>query len=128
MLAANPNDFYALYYTSFETPLLAATGAKPTEDQLGAAEKASNAILNGPQKPADVTDADWNQVKTSAQTVAQPTLGWVALQRGQHEAAEAAFKSRYIDSAQVGDRLHLKLLQFCFRHRADSRQSTDRHR
>src|SRR5215831_522270 len=43
-------------------------------------------------------------------------------------AAEAAFKSRYIHSTQVGDRLHLKLLQFCFPNRADSRQSTDRHR
>jgi len=103
MLSANPNDFYALYYTSFETPLLASSGTKPTEDQLGAAEKASNAIINGPQKPADVTDADWNQVKSSAQLIAQKTLGWVALQRSQHEAAETAFKKVLATSPNDGE-------------------------
>jgi tetratricopeptide (TPR) repeat protein len=92
MLAADPNDFYALYYTAFETPLLATTGTKPTEDQLSAGEKASNAIINGPQKPADVADADWNQIKTAAQAIAQKTLAWIALQRGQFESAEAQLK------------------------------------
>src|SRR5260370_11733056 len=74
MLAKDPNDFYALYYTSFESPLLAASGSKPTEEQLSAAEKASNAILNDPKKPSEVTDADWNQVKSAAQVVAHKTL------------------------------------------------------
>ena len=92
MLAADPNDSYALYYTAFETPLLAATGVKPTEDQLSAAEKASNAIISGPQKPADVADADWNQIKTAAQAISQKTLAWIALQRGQFESAEAQLK------------------------------------
>jgi hypothetical protein len=92
MLAKDPNDFYALYYTSFESPLLAATGSKPTEDQLSAAEKASNAVLSDPKKPAELADADWNQVKSAAQTVANKTLCWVALQRNQFEATEAQCK------------------------------------
>jgi len=92
MLTADPNDFYAIYYTALETPFLAATGSKPTEDQLSAGEKASNAILNGPQKPADVADADWNQVKSAAQAIAQKTLGWIALQRNQFETAETQLK------------------------------------
>jgi len=92
MLAADPNDFYALYYTAFETPLIATTGVKPTEDQLSAGEKASNAIINGPQKPADVADADWGQIKTAAMAIAQKTLGWIALQRGQFESTEAQLK------------------------------------
>jgi tetratricopeptide (TPR) repeat protein len=92
MLAADPNDFYAIYYTALETPFIASTGAKPTEDQLSAGEKASNAIINGPQKPADVADPDWNQAKTGAQAIAQKTLGWIAWQRNQFESAEAQLK------------------------------------
>ena len=103
MLAANPNDFYALYYTAFETPMIAGTGSKATEDQLSTAEKAANAILNNPTKPADVTDADWTQVKSSAQLISQKTLGWVALQRGQDDAAEAAFKKVLATSPNDGE-------------------------
>jgi tetratricopeptide (TPR) repeat protein len=90
ILATDPNDFYGIYYTAFETPLLA--GTKPTEDQLSAAEKASNAILSEPPKPTEVADADWSQIKSAAQSIAHKTLGWVALQRNQYDNAEAEIK------------------------------------
>ena len=92
ILARDPNDFSALYYTAFLTPqLVAVTKQPPTEDQLSASEKAANSILTA-SKPANLTDAQWQQAKTAAEAVAHKDLGWVAMQRKQPDAAETEFK------------------------------------
>src|ERR1700694_2548175 len=91
ILARDPNDFSALYYTAFLTPQLVALNVKPTDDQLAAAEKAATAILTA-SKPANLTDDQWKTAKTSAEAVAHKTLGWVAMQRKQAEQAEDEFK------------------------------------
>jgi len=91
ILARDPIDFSALYYTAFLTPQLVALNLKPTDDQLAAAEKAATAILTA-SKPANLTDDQWKTAKTSAEAVAHKTLGWVAMQRKQPEQAEDEFK------------------------------------
>lgn len=91
ILARDPNDFSALYYTAFLTPQLVSVNVKPTDDQIAAAEKASTAILSA-SKPANLTDDQWKTAKTSAEQVAHRTGGWAAMQRKQPEQAEAEFK------------------------------------
>lgn len=91
MLAKNPNDFRALYYTALLTPQLAALNVTPTDDQLSTAEKAANSILGG-AKPADVKDEEWQKAKGDVEAIAHKTLGWVAMQRKQWDPAEAEFK------------------------------------
>jgi tetratricopeptide (TPR) repeat protein len=91
ILAANANDFTALYYTALLTPQLVALGTPPTADQLATAEKCANSILGG-AKPANVKDEDWQKAKGDVEAIAHKTLGWVAMQRKQPEAAEAEFK------------------------------------
>src|SRR5205085_12559898 len=44
ILAANANDFTALYYTALLTPQLVALRITPTADQLSTAEKCPNSI------------------------------------------------------------------------------------
>lgn len=91
ILASSPNDFTALYYTALLTPQLAALNITPTDDQLATAEKAANSILAG-AKPPTVPDADWQKAKGDVEAIAHKTLGWVAMQRKQPEAAETEFK------------------------------------
>ena len=91
ILAANPKDFPALYYTALLTPQLVTLNIKPTDDQIATAEKAANSILGG-AKPAAVSDADWQKAKGDVEAIAHKTLGWVAMQRKQPDAAETEFK------------------------------------
>ncbi len=91
IIARDPKDFAALYYTALLTPQLLAANITPTPDQLSAAESAANAILAG-AKPASVSDADWQKAKGDVEAIAHKTLGWVAMQRKQPDAAEAEFK------------------------------------
>lgn len=91
ILAASPSDFTALYYTALLTPQLVALNIKPTDDQLATAEKAANSILGG-AKPPNVKDEDWQKAKGDVEAIAHKSLGWVAMQRKQPEAAEAEFK------------------------------------
>jgi tetratricopeptide (TPR) repeat protein len=92
ILARDPKDFTALYYTALLTPQLAAVNVTPTEDQLSAAENAAKAILAG-AKPSNVSDADWQKAKNDVEAIAHKTLGWVAMQRKQPEQAESEFKT-----------------------------------
>lgn len=91
ILATKPDDFTALYYTALLTPQLVALKITPTDEQMTAAEKAANSILAG-AKPANVSDADWQKAKTDVEEIAHKTLGWVAMQRKQPDAAETEFK------------------------------------
>lgn len=91
ILSATPGDFAALYYTALLTPQLVALNIKPTDDQLATAEKAANSILGG-AKPSTVKDEDWQKAKGDVEAIAHKTLGWVAMQRKQPEAAETEFR------------------------------------
>jgi len=91
ILAANPSDFTALYYTALMTPQLAALNIQPTDDQLATAEKCANSILGG-AKPPNVKDEDWQKAKGDVDAIAHKTSGWVAMMRKQPEPAETEFK------------------------------------
>src|SRR5881227_818381 len=64
---------------------------KPTDEQLADAEKAANSILGG-AKPSALNDEEWQKAKGDVEAIAHKTLGWVAMQRKQPEAAETAIK------------------------------------
>lgn len=95
MLAANPNDFTALYWITFLTPSL----NKNDADTLDTAEKAANGLVNNldtkfgaDKKPAQMSDADWKKARTDMEALSHKTLGWVAMQRKNAETAESEFR------------------------------------
>ncbi len=101
ILAADPNNFTALYYTTWLSPLLPGiTGQAATPDQLAAAEHSANALLNGgldkqfapDKKPKTMSDADWHKARTDVEAIAHTTLGWVDMQQQKNEQAEAEFQ------------------------------------
>ncbi len=100
--ARDANDFTALYYTTYLTPLLANLNVTPTPEQLDAADKCANAILGG-AKPANVSDADWQKAKGDVEAIAHKTLGWTAMTRKQPDAAEAEFKKSLAQNAKSGE-------------------------
>ena len=102
ILARDPNDFTALYYTSLLTPLLASLNVNASADQLDTAEKAATAIVGG-AKPPNVSDADWQKAKGDIEAVAHKTLGWVAMTRKQPDAAETEFKKSLALNSKTGD-------------------------
>ena len=72
--------------------------AKPTPDDLASGEKAANGLLSNidtffdpSKKPATTSDADWAKAKTQTETLAHTSLGWIALQKKDHETAEKEF-------------------------------------
>jgi len=71
---------------------------KPAPDDLSAGERAAKGVLGvldaefvAEKKPANVSEADWNKAKTATEAMAYRTLGWVAMQRKDNEAAEKSF-------------------------------------
>jgi tetratricopeptide (TPR) repeat protein len=88
MLANDPNNFSALYYTMFYTRAL--TVNNPTPDLLDQGEKAAKAILeNINTPPPSVTEEQWKNARVEVENVAHTTLGWIALQRQNWGVAEA---------------------------------------
>jgi Tfp pilus assembly protein PilF len=83
MLAKDPKNVQALVAVVYFTPSL--NNSSP--EMLDLAEKASQGLL-GAEKPAQTSDADWNNLKAFAHR----TRGWAAMQRKSNEAAEQAFK------------------------------------
>jgi len=94
ILESNPKDIRILSTVAYFTTAL----PKPSPDDLSAGEKASQGVLElldaeftPEKKPATVTEADWKKSRSATEAMAHRTLGWVAMQRKEYEAAEKAF-------------------------------------
>jgi tetratricopeptide (TPR) repeat protein len=85
-----PKETTQLYISALYYTLLATRGTSPTPDNFSIGEKASNSLLNA-GKPTDVKEEDWNKAKTNIYADAHATLGWIALQKKDNEAAEKEF-------------------------------------
>jgi tetratricopeptide (TPR) repeat protein len=91
ILADDPKDFTSLYYTMFFTRALA--GNNPTPDVLDPGEKAATAIVaNIDTPPPNVTADQWKGARAGVETLAYSTLGWIAMQRKNWNAAEGEFQ------------------------------------
>jgi tetratricopeptide (TPR) repeat protein len=91
ILAGDPKDFSALYYTMYFTRPLA--GDKPTPDVLDQGEKAATAFLaNIDTPPPNVTPEKWKEARTPFEILAHSTIGLVAMQRKNWDAAEGEFQ------------------------------------
>jgi hypothetical protein len=94
LLAKVPGDFSALYTIASQTPFLENT----TEADWAEGEKAANALLAGAiekqfeaaNRPASITQEQWDNAKQKTIGTVHQTLGWVAMQRGDHVKAEQA--------------------------------------
>ncbi len=102
ILGDNPKDFTALYYTMYFTRALA--GNNPTPDVLDQGEKAAQAIVsNIDTPPPNVTDAQWKGARTAVEILGHSTLGWIAMQRKNWDAAEAEFQKTLALDANNGE-------------------------
>jgi tetratricopeptide (TPR) repeat protein len=91
VLADDPNNFSALFITVSFTQALA--GQNPTPDVLDQGEKAAKALLGILDKtPPNFTEEQWRTQKPQIEALAHATLGWVALQKKNWQAAEAEFQ------------------------------------
>jgi tetratricopeptide (TPR) repeat protein len=91
MLADDPKDFTALYYTMLFTQGLYAQSQTP--DVLDQGEKAAKAILeNLDTPPPNVKAEDWAKLRPQLELLAHRNLGWIAMQRMSWDAAEAEFQ------------------------------------
>lgn len=96
ILAADPKDFLALYYTMLLAPQI----PSPSAEQVDAAAKAANSLLNGgldaqfaaAKKPATVTDAQWTQTRTGVEEAAHTTLAWTDIQQKQNDQADVEYE------------------------------------
>lgn len=80
ILKESPNDFEANFLIASTAPTM---GTDPA--QLAAGEKAAKAVLAN--RPAQATDEQWKPL----QLTAVQTLGWIAMQRKDHQEAEKQF-------------------------------------
>ncbi len=89
MTAMDPKNLMGLYWQTVLTVTLADT----SPDALAAGEKAANSLIAciDTGKPAGATEEAWQKEKKTLESVAHTTLGWVAMQRKQSEAAEKSF-------------------------------------
>ena len=90
ILAANPKDFTALYYTMYFTQALYSQSQTP--DVLEGGEKAAQGILAGIETPPpNVTADQWAKLRPDIELMANVNLGFIAMQRKSWDAAEASF-------------------------------------
>jgi tetratricopeptide (TPR) repeat protein len=95
LLTKVPGDFSALYTVASQTPFLENTAAADWAE----GEKSAQALLAGGiekqfaagNKPANVTQEQWDNAKQQTLGTVHQTLGWIAMQRGDHVKAEQAF-------------------------------------
>jgi len=91
ILAVNPKDFTALYYTMLFTIGLYAQNQTP--DVLDQGEKAAQAILATLDTPPPGVAADaWAKLRPDLELLAHRNLGFIAMQRKSWEGAEAEFQ------------------------------------
>lgn len=98
ILAGDPKDFTALYYTMLFTQGLYAQSQTP--DVLDQGEKAAKAILeNLDTPPPNVKADDWAKLRPQLELLAHRNMGWIAMQRMNWDAAEAEFQKTLMLSA-----------------------------
>ena len=91
ILADNPKDFTALYYTMYFTQAL--YGQSQSPDILDQGDKAAQAILAGiDMPPPGVAEAQWAKLRPDVELLAHVNLGFIAMQRKNWDAAEAEFQ------------------------------------
>jgi tetratricopeptide (TPR) repeat protein len=106
MLTKDPNAFTALYYITLYTPALApAGGGAVPPDVLDQGDKAAQGMLANldKQKPATMSDSQWETTKKPIAAVAHTTLGWTSMQRKDWEKAENEFKQSLALNPANGD-------------------------
>lgn len=89
-LAVDPKDIRTLYGMTSLVPKL----KNPTPEMLSACEKAAQTLVSNLDslKPANVTPEDWKKAEADFQVSAYTSLGLIAQQRKDYEAAEKNFK------------------------------------
>jgi tetratricopeptide (TPR) repeat protein len=91
ILADNPKDFTALYYSMYFTQAL--YGQNQSPDILDQGEKAAQAILAGiDMPPPNVTADQWAKLRPDVELLAHVNLGFIAMQRKNWDGAEAEFQ------------------------------------
>ncbi|HTB19849.1 MAG TPA: hypothetical protein VK708_17125 [Bryobacteraceae bacterium] len=91
ILANDPKDFTALYYSMLFTQGLFSQNQAP--DVLDQGEKAAKAILESlDTPPPNVKAEDWAKLRPQVELLAHRNLGWIAMQRKSWDAAEAEFQ------------------------------------
>lgn len=83
ILALNPKNLTALYWIN----LLAVSMNQTAPDMLDYAEKAANSLLAA-EKPAGTAEDAWKASKPQMDILSHRTIGWVAMQRKNYEAAQ----------------------------------------
>jgi tetratricopeptide (TPR) repeat protein len=86
LLTVAPNNFGANFTLARLAPFSGSTDAA----LLGAARKAADWLLHA-EKPAQVQDAQWPEVKKQATFIAHQAHGWTAMVEKKNEEAEHAF-------------------------------------
>lgn len=90
ILAVNPKDFTALYYTMLFT--IGLYSQNQSAEVLDQGEKAAQAILASLDTPPPGVAADaWAKLRPDLELLANRNLGWIAMQRKTWDAAEAQF-------------------------------------
>jgi tetratricopeptide (TPR) repeat protein len=91
ILADDPKDFTALYYTMYFTQGL--YGQNQSPEILDQGEKAAQAVLaNIDAPPAGVAADQWAKLRPDVELLAHVNLGFVAMQRKSWDGAEAEFQ------------------------------------
>jgi tetratricopeptide (TPR) repeat protein len=96
LLAIEPGDFAARYTLAALAPVLGDVSA----DALTRAETSARALLDGgiatqfeaSNRPESVSAEAWTNARRESQATSLRTLGWVAMQRKDHAAAETRLK------------------------------------
>jgi len=102
ILAKDPKNFSALYYTMYFTRALA--GNNPTPEVLDQGDRAAKAILaNINTPPPNVTDGQWKTARTDVENLAHSTEGWIELQRKNWEGSEAEFQKSLATNPNNGE-------------------------
>jgi hypothetical protein len=87
ILALNPKDVNGLMWL---TALTETYPVPPTEESLATGEKAAQALPDA-AVPQGVKEEDWAKVKTDLVAISHKTLGFIASQRKQYDAAEQEY-------------------------------------
>lgn len=86
ILTLDPKEVHALYWITLLTPQLNLNSG----DGLDTGEKAANGLLNA-EAPPGTKPEDWEKAKRVTDAIADKTLGWIAWQRKNYDAAEQSF-------------------------------------